>query len=887
MVNINELRESLIEEDQPFSIGGSIGDVLRNFNTGLARTLGIPRAITDLNEQVGGTIFGNVGRREEGKDRFNILPTGEQLQELGAREGITFPPGEEPDTLAARTVQNIGAAAPILPFFGLTAPLIGFEALASFGAAGGGKLLQSTEFGQRHPELARAIGELGGGFGAVFTIPLARFLAKGGSIGAVFRFLKRLLPGTEKRVSKRLDDITTNPQAALRELEIAEGIPEGELLTTAQASGAGGLARLEKSVEDEIPKVAAILEKRRIQAINQLQKQFNKTGDIADARALLQEQLALRASQAEIAAMKISTISDPSILSTKVENILELALKEARKIETRMFGVVSKTVKVKGINIIDDFKEELRKITEGASKTRITPFLKAKLGILNKNGDLIGGTLFTETGKELKSTLFDQFGKPIPRFKEAKTGATIPAIQDFLQDINSEIRNLTFQRGKDNQIRILKKIKTAVFKDLDATEGGEKLTDAIAFSRELNRKFTRGAVGKILGRKSGETPLAVTSLEEIVGEGGVKTKENILQALAASPETKTQIQNFLKVRFAVIAKNETNNRINVNAGNAFIKKFDNILDDIFPELKRDFKDAIARQADVDEFIGVAQVSGLSPLIREKTAAGFFLGRDPGEEMAALLQSKTIRRTNFLTDLVKITRTDPTGKALKGLQNGFTEELLKIGNVDELTKLSGARMINKLNELQKSTLASGLFNKEEFNRLKSLANIFRKIEVTEGAKKLPGGIIDDPVSKLFALPLRWVAARLGGKTGGSLGGSLQIANQAVKESQAFARGLTNDEAQRTLIRFVLDKKLAKDLLTDVTKLSKTERGNLFFRISRKIDELTSKTIQGIKENIPRPPITAVAPAAGSIAAGISGERDLEEDEITRKLEALLK
>ena len=892
MVTANDLRQSLKEDsEQPFSIGESAGDVFRNLNEGMARTFGIPRAITGLNEQLGGTIFGNIGQRQEGQEGLNIFPTTKQIKQAGSGLGITFPPGEEPDTLAARTLQNVGAAAPILAALPLSVPLIAMEVAASFGAAGGGKLLQLTEFGRKHRELARGIGELGGGIGTVFAIPLARFLAKGGGIGQVIRFIKKVFPKSEKRAVKRLDTAIEDPQQLLRELEISKGLPEGDLLSTAEATGSIGAARLQKTVEENVPKVAALIEKQRVQAINQLQKQFNKTGDITDARALLEAKLSLRANQAELALMKTTTAGDPSVLSTRSEKLLDIALKEARVIETKLFNNVSPKVRVNFNPVITKFKTLLNEITEGASKERIAPFLEGKLGRLNKQGKLSGGELVSEVGKGIRTSNFDTAGNRITTFEKGRTNVRVIAAKDFLQDISLEVKNLTFQRGKDNQIRILQGVKKAVQEALNTTEGGKALLDARQFSAELNRKFTRGSVGRILGRTSGETPSPVLALEDIIGEGGVKAKESILQALEASPQTRQQIEEFLKFRFALASVNKQNNRINVNAGNAFIKKFNEkskILDDIFPDLKRGFEDAIARQVDVDEFVGVGQVSGLSPLVKEQGAAAFFLGKDPGTEMAALMNNKSLKRTNFLNQLVRLTKDDPSGKALNGLQNGFTDELLKLGNVgDDVSRLRGSIMSNKLNELQASTIKSGLFSKEEFARLKTIAQVFKRIETTKGATALKGGIVDDALSFLIEGAAAFTGARLGGAAGRGIGSSLVLAGRLSKKFTDSLRNLTNDQAKELLIRFVTDKQLARDLTTKVSKLNQTQTSSLIFRISKKVEEITSKAVQGIKENIPRVPVTAAAPAAGSFAAGTSGERDLEDEEITRRLESLLR
>lgn len=887
MVTLGRLKE-IIEEREPRDVLTNIGGVLRNFNTGLARTFGIPRAITDLNEQVGGTIFGNVGQRQEGEKGFNILPTSEEIQKLGSKPGIdiTFAPGKEPDTLAARTVQNIGAAAPILPFFGLTAPIIGIELAASFGAAGGGKLLQQTEWGRKHPELARAAGELGGGLGTALTIPLAIYLVKNkGSMGLFLKWIKKLIPRTEKRVSKRLEEIILDPKETLRKLEAETGLPEGSLLTTAEGIGADDLARLQKTVEDEIPKLAAVLKQRRIVAINQLQKQFNKTGDISDARALLQEKLALRADQAEKAMSKIEKVSDPSVLSTNAERILAKAQKEGQDVLDALWTKLPKGTKVTGNNLNRVMGEEISGITEGGSINQISSVARQKLGRLNKEGKLVGGSLFSESKGKIKTILFDAQGNTIERIAKGKIEAEAKAVHQFYSLLGFEKARLGRIGGQGNKIRIINRLREAALDDLDDVAIGGDYKEVLKLTKEHHDKFTKGTVGRILGRTRGETPSPVTALEDIVGQGGVKAKENIQQALIASPQTKQQIQEFLKAKFAEIAVNDKTNRINAVAGNKFIEKFDNILDDLFPELKRDLKDAIARQADVDEFIGVPQVSKLSPLAKEKTATGFFLGKDPGEEIAALLGSKGVQRTNFLTDLVKITKTDSTGRALKGLQNSFTDELLKLGNVGEgVSKVKGIQMLNRLGELQGSVVKSGLFSAEEFGRLREIARVFRNMETVQGVAALRGGIIHDPISLLLGLPGRFIGARIGGRAGQDVGSSLVLASAGSKTITNFLKHFTNDEARATLIKLVTDKNFAKDVFKNITKLSQQEKGNLFFRIARKVDDFALRTAQGIKENIPRVPVTAVAPAAGSLGKSISDD-DKREQRIG-KIKALL-
>lgn len=874
MVTLNELQQIEVgNEQQPNGILGTIEDALKSFNTGLSRTFGIPRAISDISGKFRDFQFEAVGI--EPKETPNFLPTGEQIQELGSKVGMTFAPGEEPDTLVARTLENIGAAAPIIAALPLTLPILAVEGIAAIGGAVGGKFLQSTTFGQENPELARALGEIGGGITGVFSIPIAKFLAKGGSIGTVFRFLKQLIPGARKRGIKRIQDIEFTPDQALKELERMEKIPEGKFLLPGQAAATTrgeGIARLTKTVEEEVPKVGAFIEKQRITAVNELQKQFRKSGSADDARLLLEQKLVLKADQATKALSRIGRTGDSAALSTRAEKILGAAEVEGKKVIDDLWATLPSGTKAKGGNLIAAMKEELGNITEGGSINQISREARLKLGNLNKQGDLVGGSLF----REPTEAILDDAGEIITKASKGKVEAEAKAIHQFYSLLGSEKARLSRLGGQGNKIRIINKLREAALNDLDDVGVGGNYEETIALTKNFHDKFTKGAVGRVLGRARGETPSPVTALEDIVGQGGVKAKENIQQALQASPQVKGQIQEFLKVKFAEVAVNDKTNRIDANSGNAFIKKFDNILNDLFPELKRDLKNAIAKQADVDDFIGVPVVSALSPLQKETTAASFFLGRNPGEEMAALL-ARTTKRTPFLSELVKMAKTDPTGKAFRGLQSGFTDELLKIGKVDDIVKLSGTNMIKKLADLKGSVLKSELFNKDEYGKLQRIAEVFKKIEIEKGATRFGEGIISDPVSKLLGLPLRWIAARVGGRSGASIGGSLQIANQAVKESQAWAKSFTNDEARQLLIRFVLEKDLARDMLTDVAKLSSVKRGSLYLRILGKAREFGSKTVQNIRSQFPRPvPVAAVAPAVGSFGASVSGSENREQN-----------
>ena len=874
MPTLEQLQQSISQRDP--GLGGQIKEtsefVLRNFNLGLARLAGIPNAVFEgvnfLSQALPSAV--GLGRAQP----VNPFPTGTDIQRFMSEQGMTFPVGEEPQTIAARTFQNLGAGAPFLPLLGLTAgAAIGTELLASIGGATGGKILEETSFGQKHPELARALGELaggiGGGVGGVAALRLARRGGVSGIAATEGRQEVRRFFDPRKRATKRIKDIEPELKLAITDIQAARKTPEGRFLVPAQAAGTKGLARLGKTVERDVPESAGILVRKRVEAIKALQKQFVKTGDVTDARNLLQAKMNQNLDEASVALRRIDTATDPAAISTTVENKLRQSLDDAREAETRVWSSLRSDKRTGGTNIIEVYKRELNNLTEGADPKEIVPFIRTKLGRINKEGKLVGGKLFSEVKGKPKVLLFDAQGRPIEKIAKGKVTAEAKALHQFYSVLGRKVQELSIQRGQANKIRILKDLRNAALEDLDAASVGGDFRDAIQFSRELNERFTRGAIGRVLGFERGDTPSISRALEEIVGTGGLKGKEAIQQALNASPSTKKDIEDFLRARFVLQAKNNVDDKINVIKGRNFLDKdkgFGVVLDE-FPELKRELELAVKTQRSVDDFAGVADVSRVSPLARERAAAGMFLRSDPGTEMATLLGSKNINRTNFLTDLVKETKKDASGDAFRGLQNAFSQELYKQATnpADEFV-ISGSKILNRLNELQQTAIKSGLFTSKEFSNLRRIGVVFKRIELELKAVALEG-VINDLPSKLILRPVQVLAARAGGRfSQASMGGSLQTANIFSTEARQMVERLTNDRARNMLVQAVFDNDLMLDLLKDASKLSVKEQDKLFSRILDKMQTL----IPGI----PRIPITAGAPAAASAAASVERQQKRE-------------
>jgi hypothetical protein len=579
----------------------------------------------------------------------------------------------------------------------------------------------------------------------------------------------------------------------------------------------------------------------------------------------------------------IRTTDDPAKLSTIVKGKLRDMYDDARKVESRLWNKQPKSLRVnsEGSEINKFFIDVQRRLKSdtGSFRSDVDSTLFQKLGTrqpvrVGKRGrprlELQGGELFV-----LKRNADG----------EVVSSASVQSMHSFYSKLGERVQKLSTIRGQAPKIRLLNQARAAIFKDLDRAGAGEEYRKLIGFSRDLNNKFTKGAVGKVLGFERGDIPFETQSLDIILGSGGEVGLQNAKQALQASPQSKVDMGNFLKARFALFAKNDLNDKVNVNKGRQFIEKHNDLLDELFPDVKAQLDDVITKQTSVDEISGVGQVSAATPLQKERAAAAFFLNQNPSEEMGKLLNLGNIQRTDYLRDIVKEVGKDSSGKALKGVKNAFGNEILKGARksaTDGTDVISGTQMLNRLGQLEHSAVSSKLFTQSEYDQLKRIGDAFRRVQFVRSAEPLSGGVINDLTSRLYSIPLRGLAAtaggRLGGKVGG-MGGGLRTANILSQEMDMFLAGFTNDGAAALLIRSVVDRDLMLDLLTDAKNLTPKARQSLFGRIKAKSRELGSfakgaagDRIRGAADRVRdiEVPASALTPALATAAGGADAE-----------------
>lgn len=458
---------------------------------------------------------------------------------------------------------------------------------------------------------------------------------------------------------------------------------------------------------------------------------------------------------------------------------------------------------------------------------------------------------------------------------------SVKSIHQFYSELGQRAQRLSEFKGQTKKIGIINRMREAILDDLEAAGSLPEFQDAVKFSRELNDKFTKGAIGKSLGFARGETLSPELILNTITKgiEGTQSPLQSVRQAISANPSIKSDIEGFLKAEFVLKAKNLINNKIDVDDGADFIADNLAILDGEFPELKKQFQELISSQTNVDRLSGVSQIVAATPKQKEKALASLFVNDDPNVAIGQLIGSENLQKTGFLDDLVSEVNQDKTGQALRGLQSGFAEELIKQSSSE--AGINGNALLKRVGELENTLLKSKLFTTKQINQMKIVGTGLNKIKFVQSQGQLKEGVMHDVITKLIGIPIQGIAASIGGKLGGStggLGGGLRTANLLSKEAGSLLDSLTNKDSIDLLVRSVVDSDLRLDLLQNAKNLSVKDKTALLERVITAIKDIKNDGLNRAKSLFtPDVPVGSVAPAAGSTVSGLQEQDPGMSDE----------
>lgn len=839
-------------------------------STGIVDTMGMPGSLGEAQKRLTGMQLplptaGGMTKAAMGQDvpSFSDLPSSNDLRggineaarmATGDEEAeVVLPPGEEPETYYGRFMQNLGsmlvpmsATQKVKHSVGDLAREIGTEAAG----AGLGLGLERTDTFKDNPSMGRLIGEMVGGVG----VPVA---SKGGSPGVIKRGARSLKrswknrgqTSEEVRAATRAQAETISPELTLQRLNEPEAIDkEMSGMLPAFVSNDPGVQAITNAAREQDPEFAREFSKIASDQSASLRKAALQNGDPDKATQAVTNRLQRIGAKATVDTAEFKKSGKIADISEDVSNKLDNAFSEGRQMEKSVWNEVPENPSASPANTRSAVKQIYKENTLPSSKAKVPDAIKKNVGEPNKKGKLVGGPLGEKTPKagqihEMYSELGDELAK----------------------------KDLT-----PKQKRMIMNVRQAALDDLDNVKGGEKYRKAINYSRDLNNKFTKGEIGKVLGFEKGDPVASNDLMNKLAGKQGVEQANAVDELLAASPRTEDNVKDFLRSSFWHDATKKLpsgEKTVNPDRARRFMESHDEVLQK-FPDIRSEMEKATDSQEALDNMYKASSVSDMSPYNQEKSAASYFLNQEPTEAMGSIISNSSQRKSK-LKKMVKTVQEDGDKGAMQGLKTSFMESLFdrnRLGSLtDEHTQqqfVSGKGLRKNLDDLEESATGSGLFSKAEYGRLKQIANRMEGIENTLQKGATEGGVIEPKMpKKLLDIVVRTSAARGGGAAGGaSMGGGLQTANIATSEARKALQTMSNDEAEGLLIQAVRDPEKFKKLMQSDTVEATTKGAK---------ESKLGKLVEGAKEFMNKPgAVTPPATTAGKLA-----EEKTEEEETT--------
>lgn len=778
--------------NQPSAAQSQGADIFRRVNTGIAQGIGLPVDLTTMALRAGGA---DINPRQVGGGAF--------LRDLGARANLTAPSGQEPQNLVERAAEEVGLVA--VPTAGILArgarlsgPAKGafdrmaqeaakrpgrtaaFEGASAVTAATGGEVAEQFS----DSPAASAIGELLGGFAPTVAVSgPAAMLARRGVSGAQAALTPFTEAGGKIRASRAIQARIADPERALRSLRGQDVLALQEL-SPARRIGEGRILAMERAVLNENPaldeKFSENLAKANVAA---RQEALKFQGDPNRTRKLLTERrdhliglVDLRAAQAARKANDAVAALGPEAslreTSRTVRANLQSALREARADERRLWEAVPSDAVIGPSNARSTLADEIASRGRFADPEDIPKWLRDALGEEN---------MTVKDALSLRSRVLDEAAN-------ARAGAN----------------------PNRNKARILGNVQEALLEDIGAAGDIPEIQTAMEFSRRLNDKFTRGAVGRVLRHDSsrGGSVDPSETMELLLGGSPLRSVRQVEQLLNASPQSRGQVEQYMRTQFAqqVVEDGVVNRR----AAARFMDKHKLVLDQ-FPDMRGQIDTAIRTQATAQR--QAERAKELTDALHDKRVSrtALYLDGPVGEEMTRVLSADDPPRA--MAQLMRQVRSDPV--AQQGLKHAYVEGILgrsRTGEVDDAGEFltSGKRFRRLL--IENEDVSKVLLSNEERARLSRVAETFARIDAKPSG---PETAADDVPAFFLRLGARWLGAQAGQRLASGMGSSLVMAQGMASEYQRILGRLTRDKANKLISDAIQDPKLFEALMTGPT------------------------------------------------------------------------
>ncbi len=705
----------------------------------------------------------------------------------------------------------------------------GFVAGEVTAATGAGLL--GFEAAQRFPDSpgVQAMAEVIGGFGPIAAVTTAKAATKATVFGLeripllgkfivrnVRTFVKALTPkGSVIRAEARVRRSVEDPQAAATRMgrkDILEDAP----LTGLQKTEVPGLLALERSIMESTPELS-----------------LRRQGQLSEVNEVIRN-----AMEAPVRTIPTAKVKDylGSLLDTRMsiaaaraeERLGELGAKATRedinRIAREELLSAKSAARLQETQLHNSYPQDAAVPTTASQES----YMDFKLSVPKAQADDIPKVAkkFLDPGKLTKE------GKPSNKnFLGDET--EVKELRGLQGKLREEARAAR-KDGKFNKARIADDIADSITDDIADAAGGPEVREAVdvavAFSRDLNTRFTRGAVGKLLGREGtgGVTTPESLTLETTVGARGPRAKvdtDALLEAVRVHvpPEIAARagfsgdeavmrghIQGFLIDDFRRSAVD--GGRVDVKAAQRWLSENQDVMAR-FPELRRSMERARVAS---DEFSAAELAS--DPKI---SRAAVFINAPPGKEIERVIN--TAKPKEAMQELVALARTDPTGRAEEGLKAAFLKFLLKRSeltnqlDINDLPFVSGSRMTKSINDPEVFEAMRGLYTREELGRIEKIRQTALVLDRTRGASLAEEGVIGDEPTELLN-----IIGRVSGAQAGRIlarftgGGTVQTPGILAAQTRKLMLSGVRDPAGALLTKAIDDEKMLNALLLPLDK-----------------------------------------------------------------------
>lgn len=496
---------------------------------------------------------------------------------------------------------------------------------------------------------ARIGAEVAGGF---FNPSAVAIGAARGAVDSVKRAVGTMTQaGRESSAARAIQDIVT--QSGEDPVALAKALREANLpglaVTAAQKTGSPALIALEaKLAKESAQKFGAPSRKMAEDSLNAIQDMIRALRGTGDPMALrtaaeLQERhfravitgrIQLAEQSAVEAASRITRDSPQTraLLSRQANELVDQALRDVRAVETELWEKVPKDMTANAESIIQRFAKIRNELLPEERMPEIVEGFVKRVGQGTTSGELMrfrsrALALAREAGAQGKANDARIFGS---------------LAEAALDDLDALTRNV------DNANATLSELSAAVFgrKAVDLPNDMKALTEARAFSRQLNETFTQTFAGESLAtRATGADRIppelvlrrALGAGREL-GELRLRELEEALRFLPSrnlgGPEAQRNLDIMLDAQQRVLrlaaaeSIDPTTSRVSVTRLSRFLDTHAGLLER-FPEVRTTLRQAVRSETSAQEIRQIAE--GAARIVERQAAFSRVLKTDSASD----------------------------------------------------------------------------------------------------------------------------------------------------------------------------------------------------------------------------------------------------------------